>query len=835
MEDYIRGVLCGYLSVQRGAKGDTKKKRMFLVLTDSRLDYYDSDPRPEFEQDIADAYMFTPATRVHYYMEINANAPPYSLCLTTDKSTCVFIAESDQEAQLWFKHLHERLEALASMVTGTLLLRKEISVKQQFKRMLLKTKYKWKQRYIELGRSSLLFCKESDKKTRMMKQFMLTAQSFVSEESVEFLRQHRFLASYATAVQPDAKMLSRFKQEQRDLHYTNNAQLAAPSGDNNPHKASGRVAPAFPFVVATGQAHLYLASTSESARADWIAAIRMRIISLKYRHNSDKNKVKTAADQDPDFQLRTFMDVQLKPGGDWKRLFVELDNDIVRVKGSDRKIGSKFETRLLPTCHVAPTLLKANAFVLRNLGKEISLAPTSIKEAERWMTTLQRSGKALSLAKYQKIFEDDVRDLLRNSVVYNLVVPAGESAGLVVERYKKRIVVLSHQPESATSLTRSKSAGAVHQHSIPPGSVLVAISQFEMAHESFETIWHTLRHKKGTQHRMTLTFRAPIVRQGFAGVRFRPRDPWLLCRCSLHHGRLSIETLDTHGDSTARHADFPLRHCRIELTSEDNCRNGIKITVSGATSSALTTTVLMNVAADSDLFLWFALLHLEAAVAQDDAHYPLSVAALANSNKASKRSSHIPTDVAEDQRRCFQRCSVVGMRIEEIERVALVTDPLSSLRLNDGGSSTDDPTASADPLVVGCAPASSQQQLSDADVTAFFQHLDTIGCGKVQSSTLVRAIEAVTRHLARPAASAEVVPQTISERPASHEGVVAEFFSALAALRESKIDAAPASSSPSAASFSISMSEFVGLMKSVVNKEVVELVRKMARHDIQCM
>ncbi|TYZ57570.1 hypothetical protein PybrP1_009185 [[Pythium] brassicae (nom. inval.)] len=855
MEDYIRGALCGYLGVQRGAKGDGRKKRMFLVLTDSRLDYYDSDPRPEFEKDIADAYIFTAATRVHHYVEINAKAPPNSLCLTTDKAARVFLAESDQEAQLWYRHLHERLEALASMVKGTLMLRKEISAKQQLKRLLLKTKYKWKQRYIELGRSSLRFCKESDKKTRMMKQFALTAQSFVGEESVEFLRQHRLLASYATAVEPDAKMLRRFKQEQRDLQYTNNAQLAAASAAN-PHKPSSGVAPAFPFVVATGQAHLYLAAPTESARADWVVAIRMRIISLKYRHNGAKNQSKAKdGDQDPAFQLRGFMDVQLKPGAEWKRLFVELDNDLVRVKASERKVGAKFETRLLPTCHVAPTLLKANALVLRNLGSEISLAPTSFKEAERWMTTLERSGKAVGLAKYHKIFEDDVRDLLKNSVVYNLVVPAGESAGLVVERYKKRIVVLSHHPPSLQDTTaaagaplkvlkRGASAGAVQQQLIPQGSALVAISQFEMAHESFETIWHTVRHKKGYQHRMTLTFRAPIVKQGVAGVRFRSRDPWVVCRCTLQHGRLSIVSLDATSASAVEHevlTDLPLRHCRVELASEVGCRNGVKLTVSGAASSALSMTVLMNVAADADLFLWFALLRLEAAIAQDDPQYPLSVAALANSKNPHKRASRMCTDVAEDQKRCFQHCAVVGMRVAEIERVALVTDPLRCLQHNDDeGVCTEADGVSSKPL----APAACCHQLSEADSTAFFQLLDAIGCGKIQSSSLMRTMDTLTRHLAGPVAlrkpAPQVSPKCDSEQPASASrggvGVLSELVAALEALRESKLDAAPTlPSSPPPPSFPISMSEFLELMKSVVDADVVELVRKMARHDIQCM
>lgn len=843
MEDYIRGILCGYLTVQHGVKNDAKKKRMFLVLTDSRLDYYDADPRPSFEQNIADAYIFSSTTRVHFYVEINNKAPPHSLCLTTDKVSCVYNADSDAEAQVWFRHLHERLEALATMVTGTLVLRKEISAHQQLKRLVLKTKYKWKSRYMELGRSSLRFCKESEKKTKMMKQFTLSAQSFVSEESVEFLKQHRVLASYATAITPDTKLLAKFKKETRELHYNPSRQ---------PMKLKGGIAPAYPFVVATGQAHLYLAAPSESARADWITAIKMRIISLKYRHNGGKTKEKGDGSANPEFQLRGFMEVQMKPGTEWKRHFVEVDNDIVRVKASECKVGSKFETRLIPTCHVAPTLLKANAFVLRSLGKEIALAPGSMKESERWMEILLRSSKATSLVKYQKIFEDDVRALLKHSVVYNLAVPADAQVGLVVERYKKRIVVLNHQPpqndvgmgqpapcndcrtgsfSQSLSLKRAKSSVTTAQF-IPQGSVLVAISQFEMAHESFENIWHKLRHKKGYSHPMTLTFRVPAMKQGVAGVKFRARDPWVVCRCALQHGKFSItsmvdKTTDNTDSSTSERvlADLPLRHCQVELYGgEDNCKNGIKITVTGSTSSALATTVLLNVAGDHNCFLWFALLHLESAIAQDDFRYPLSVATLVN-NKNPKKLSHL-LGVAENQRRCFQQCSVVGMRVEEIEKAALVKDPLLELRASeDPGTQPTSPMAiSSDAVHVVIGGTGASRQLSESDITAFFQHLDAIGCGKVSSSSLVRSMEALTRHIVRQETSK---PTSVSagDSGQSHRGVLSAFYSALETLNPSSRET----------SFSITMSDFAPLMKSVTDAEVVELVQKMARHDIQCM
>lgn len=836
MEDYIRGILCGYLTVQHGVQDDAKKKRMFLVLTDSRMDYYVTDPRPEFEQKIADAYMFTPETRIHYYVELNARAPPYSFCLTTDKTTDVYIAESDQDAKMWYRHVHERLDALATVVRGTLLLRKEIAVSQQFKRMLLKTKYKWKHRYMELGRSSLRFCKESDKKTKMMKQFTLTARSFVSEEGVEFLRQHRILASYATAIQPDAKLLKRFKQQAREQ------QSRGPVNSTTARAASPRVSAAYPFVVATGQAHLFLAAPTESARADWVTAIRMRIIALKYRHNGDAKLNKKApsgqSGEDEAYQLHGFMDVQLKPGDKWKTRYVEVDNDMVRIKLSERKVGSKFETRLIPTCQVAPTLLKANAFVLRNLGREISLAPSSIKEAERWMATLQRATKAVSVAKYQRIFEDDVRALLHHSVVYTLDVPADAQVGLVVERFKKRIVVLSHQPPSSDAAAMNKKmkkqSSKLGSPIIPQGSVLVSISQFDMAHESFENIWHKLRHKKGYQHPMTLTFRVPCTKQGVLGIKWRPRDAWVLRRCILQHGQLLVTSLDAANTQTEVIAELPLRYCQVELMSDDDCANGLKVTLTGSATSALATTLFMSVPLDSDAFLWFAFLHLESAVLQDDFRYPLSVAALANSKKPKR--CH-PLGVREDQRRCFQQCSVIGMQVDEIEKLVQATDPMLVLKPgnNDAAyAATAAPGVKPADIQIAMGSTTSTKpvrQLSESEMTAFFQCLDAIGCGKLSSAALVRTMEAITRHIDRQSDAHHHHQQlqnssesTEEVSATKHHGVLAAFHAALDTLNIDKKE-----------HFSLSMSEFRTVMQSITDAEVVDLVHKMTRHDIQCM
>uniref|UniRef100_K3WMN9 PH domain-containing protein n=1 Tax=Globisporangium ultimum (strain ATCC 200006 / CBS 805.95 / DAOM BR144) TaxID=431595 RepID=K3WMN9_GLOUD len=861
MEDYIRGIVCGYLTVQHGIKGDAKRNRMFLVLSDSRIDYYVTDPRPEFEQKIATAYIFTPATRLHYYVELNARAPPHSFSLTTDKATDVYIADTDADAKTWYHRLHERLNVLATMVKGTLFLRKEISVHDQFKRMLLRTKYKWKQRYIELGRSSLRFCKESEKKTRMMKQFVLTAQSFVSEdEGVEFLKQYRILVSYATAIQPDAKMLAQFKRERQQNHGVEN---------NYTPPASRHISTAYPFVIATGQAHLFLAAPSEHIRSDWVTAIRMRIISLKYRHNAENKKKE--ADGDNVYQLCGFMDVQIKPNEPWKKRFVELDQDSrVRVKASERKVGAKFETQLIPTCYVAPTLVKANAFALCNLGHEISLAPGSIKETERWVATLQRAAKSIRATKVQKLFEDDIRALLTHSIVYTVDVPARTYAGLVVERFRKRIVVLSHEPPSqdadtAGAKTKKKAKAGIPPIIIPQGSILVSISQFGMAHDSFETIWHHLRHKKGHQHPMTLTFRAPCTKHGVLGVKWCARDVWILQNCVLEHGRLRITSLDTsnaNGEGCKSHdvaivADLPLRHCQVELMSEENCKNGLKVTLtggSGCTTSALATTLFLNVPLDTDAFLWFALLHLESAIAQDDIRYPLSVATFINSRDSSaqkKATKKNPQScLREDQRRCFQKCSVVGVRVKEIEKMVKTVDPMLVLQLgsDDFGppptaitetKSNDDIqlTIMASAGAATGSNATERHPFTDADIVAFFHHLDPIGCGKISSVALTQLMAAITRHLVKDSNSNKQsqMESTTNENPQqqsveSRPGVLSAFYTAMKDLENLN-----GNGQKEDANMSLSLSEFRTVMQSITDADVLDLVQKLTRHDIQWM
>ncbi|KAF1321068.1 hypothetical protein FI667_g12115, partial [Globisporangium splendens] len=858
MEDYIRGIVCGYLTVQRGVKGDAKRDRMFLVLSDSRIDYYVTDPRPEFEQKIANAYMFTPATRLHYYIELNARAPPHSFSLTTDKATGVYIADTDADAKMWYRHLHERLDALATMVKGTLLLCKEISVHEQFKRMLLRTKYKWKQRYIELGRSSLRFCKESEKKTRMMKQFVLTAQSFVSEdEGVEFLKQHRILVSYATAIQPDAKMLAQFKRErQQNQGSQNNCEPTAPRR---------AISTAYPFVVATGQAHLFLAAPSEHVRSDWVTAIRMRIISLKYRHNGESKKKE--ANGDDAYQLRGSMDVQIKPGEPWKKRFVELDQDSrVRIKASERKVGSKFETQLIPTRHVAPTLIKANAFVLRNLGREISLAPGSIKETERWVTMLQRAAKSIRATKVQKLFEDDIRAILAHSVVYTVDVPAGAYAGLAVERFRKRIVVLSHKPPSqdtdAGAKTKKKAKTGIPSIIIPQGSILVSISQFGMAHNSFETIWHHLRHKKGYQHPMALAFRVPCTKHGVLGIKWRSRDAWVLQNCVLEHGKVRIMSLDDNNakdDGGKSHdvtivADLPLRHCEVELMSEDNCKNGLKVTLTGgSTTSALATTLFLNVPLDTDACLWLTLLRLESAIAQDDIRYPLSVATLVNSRDGSSQKKATQMNpkpcLQEDQKRCFQKCSVVGVRVEEIEKMAETVDPMLVLQLgNDdfGPAPTATTVTKGDDIhltmvastgTMTVSSATERHPLTDADIMAFFHHLDPIGCGKISSVALTQLVTTITRHLVKDNNSSKQ-PQTKSatnqdkqqQSFESRPGVLSGFYAAVNDLKNLN-----SNEQREDANMSLSLGEFRTVMQNITDADVLDLVQKLTRHDIQCM
>lgn len=789
MEDYIRGIVCGYLTVQKGSKDNAKRTRMFLVMFESRIDYYTVDPRPKFDIDIADSYLLTTETTVNHYVELNAKAPPHSFCLTTDRSTDVYIADTDAEAQLWFHGMRERLDGISSMVSGSLLLRKEFSVKQQVQRALLHTKYRWKDRSVELGRTALRYCKESERRTKTMKQFTLTGQTVVSEEGVEYLKQRKIWASYATPVQPAAKELKALQ-----LH------------NNNPALPQPSISAAYPFVLSTGQTYLVLAAPSQQARTDWIFAIRMRVIALKHRRQ-DSNQ------QEPTFYLSGVMEVQLKAGKPWKPLFVELDNNRLRVKRSERKVGSLFETQLIPTCTIKATLMKANAFELRNLGWTISLAPGSIKGFQRWTNVLQQAARSVSKEHTLKIFEDDAREILNRSVVYNLDVTEGMKSGLVVERYKRRIFLLSHKPVVKPISARRSSIASIklplksppesdttdvpttESLVIPEGSVLVGVYQFGILYESFENIWHKLRQKEvQQQHPMTLTFRVPTFKQGKLGVKLNLKSRWKLHHCCLQFGKLVIETLD---NPKRLLIELPMRYCQIELFQDEPSINCIKITMSGRENHD--TIVYLDVPIDCDSFLWFTLLVLEADIAQDSTRFRLTAG-----NLKTPPTAPSPSGPEEDQKRALRKCTVAKELISEIENEAQEGESKKPYATQDRKSDAYTTAMDQSP------PPKDSRQLCESDTDLFFQYLDVYGCGKVSSSKLFSTLEWLTRH----------VTKTTDETAGPLQGiraVVDELNGANSGLSY------------------ISHTDFGRVMQQVTDATVVDLIQKLCRHHIQCM
>ncbi|OWZ19585.1 hypothetical protein PHMEG_0006132 [Phytophthora megakarya] len=828
MEDYIRGVLCGYLQVQNGTRDNAKRKRTFVVLSDSRMDYYLTDPRPTFAAKIDATYFLTDTTQVHYYLELNSRAPPHSICLTTDKTTDVYIAESKEEADLWFRHISERLEALSTMLKGALMLRKELSSNQQVKRFVLRTKYRWKARYVELGRSTLRFCKPSDHKTKTMKQFALTATSFAGQESTTYLRQLSILASYSIPVEPTPKTLKGIKQieklrrEEENRNQVDNSDTSIKNNEVRPKGSS--VAAFYPFIVSTGQSYILLAAPTEQIRTHWILAIRLRIIALKYRHNGGADPRKqtglVAPQEANQYQLQSFVDAQPKPGGPWKQHYAELDNGMLRVKKSERKLGSIFEVQLVPTCRVTPLLDKANAFTVRSLGREVSFAPGSSAESQRWMELIRCAAAAVDRTRYQRIFHDDIQKLLRHSIVYALDVASGAKADIVLEKHKKRIFVLSHEQStprpqrrvsmaalvrrvsilstttsssSARTLTPSSTSPPpapqtttsepVNSAIIPQGSVLVGISQFGMMHDSADTIWHTLRQQKGCyKQAKRLLFRAPAVKEGVLRVKFRVVDDWVLCRCRLANGLFRVDDTTHNGDTLV---EVALRGCEVELFGDDDCVNGIKLSMTGSTLIPRTV-VLMNVIVDDDAFLWFAMLHMEISVAQDKSVFPLTMTTLAGTSiitPVSGTPSAREEKLIADQAKNFRDCTVVGTRVEEIDKY----------------SREQEQTLLA--------------TLSSGDITRFFQHLDAVGSGKVSSAGLAFIMKLITRHF-RPC-KRNTAMSTDSEP-------LGGFSAALEELRLDGHD-------------SLTLEEFTAVMAKVTHPKVIELVRKESQNNIQCI
>jgi hypothetical protein len=818
MEDYIQGIVCGYLTVQNGTRDDAKRRRMFVVLSDSRMDYYLTDPRPEFLESIAETYALTGKTQVHHYAEMNPRAPPYSLCLTTDKQTDVYIAESSHEAERWLTHVRERLEALHQIVIGTLVMRKELSTTQQLQRAVLQTKYTWRAKHVELGRSTLRFCglQKQRRQKRAMNQFTLTAESYASDEPVEVLTR---VALTGFAVSSGALSGPELKKLQRDPKLQAHALKDGGGGL------------VYPFVVCTGPAHLHLAAASEIEREEWIVAIKLRIIALKYRHNgrqpadttkSGAGTAETVSPTSSRIRMHDFMEVQIIPGGPWKRRYVELENDMLKVKRNDRQLGSTFETRLLPSCVLTTSLLKANAFSVQNLGQEISLAPGSLQDSQRWQRAIQDVACHVTLERCRKVFHDDVAALLSHSVVYTVQVVAGQdgaahAGGFVVEKFKKRIFVLSHQaPVSAHGHDAVK---------IPEGSVLLGISQVGMVHDSFETIWHKLRQKKSFHqtNAMRLTFRAPMAKTSLADIKFKPKQRWTLVRAALRNGKLVIEPAVPPVESPPTETsvatttvsptlEIPLRHCRAELLTSDvlGIRNTLKLTVATGPHR----TVFLHVHHDRDLFVWYALLQLECAVAQDDPQYPLTLQTL----HKLKQGTPSPTGFAEDQRKQTGKCKIAGQLISETQLAAAALEPklLQRARLEQQQLLREEQLllAPESPVAIGQIDLSSafasaaSTSLSDDDVRQLFQHLDAIGCGKISSSALASTIDALTRQL----------------EPAARTAMLETVQSAIAKLM------------PASRQFvSITLEQTATVVRNITDPRVVELVRKFSRHEIQCL
>ncbi|GMG16056.1 unnamed protein product [Phytophthora fragariaefolia] len=710
-----------------------------------------------------------------------------------------------------------------------------------------------------------------------MKQFVLTGSSFAGQESTTYLRQLAVFASYSIPVDPSPKTLREIKKierTRREDEERNRVDTGDTSIKNNKARLKGSsVAAFYPFIVTTGQSYIILAAPTEQIRTHWILAIRLRIIALKYRQNGAGSPRKLPGQlgtQEPNpHQVHGFIEAQPKPGGPWKQHYVELDNGMLRVKKSERKLGSIFEVQLLPTCRVTPLLEKANAFFVRSLGCEVAFAPGSATEARRWMDIIRRAAAAVERTRYQRIFHGDIQKLLGHSIVYSLDVAAQASAGIVLERHHKKIFVLSHEPvipkatrrvtmaalvrrvsmlttatSSGSARTLSPSSGspspvesptstAEPNHSssiIPQGSVLVAISQFGMVHDSIDAIWHTLRQRKGcyTQAKR-LFFRAPAVKEGCLKAKFRAADEWVLHRCRLANGMFRVEDAQKHkGDILV---EVALRECEVELFSDDDCFNGIKLMVTTG-SASMRSVVFMNVAVDGDAFMWFAMLHMEISVAQDSSTFSLTTGALLDSLLSAPPSGTLTAReerLAADQAKSYRDCTIVGTRIEEIEkyardqeRILIGCDAEVRKKLEVELALEAAQKVKFNPVIL----TENIARLSSADITRFFQHLDTVGSGKVSSSGLVSTMKLITKHIRSrrnhygiaPANNGASVPETTDPKPLD------AFYAALEAVNKDGRN-----------HFCLNPDEFAAVMAQVTHPSVVELVRKESRNNIQCI
>ncbi|KAJ0412261.1 hypothetical protein ATCC90586_006647 [Pythium insidiosum] len=767
---YIKGVLCGYLTIQNGTKDDAKRRRFFVVLSDTRMDYYANDPRPEFEEPIADSYEFAAATRAHAYIEVNPRAPQNSFCLITDKMTDVFIAESAADAARWLAHVEERLAALSQILTGVLWMRKELRVTQQLQRALWQTKYTWSERQVELGRSTLRYRRVRSamlRRAKIMKQFLLTGESHVSEEPLEMIRNAAFSDVATTAGIITSVELKQIQSDPRPQHTLRNARVI------------------FPFVVCTGPAHLYAAAPSAKVRSEWISALRMRIISLKHHQLRSVSAANERQDE-ISIHLHNFMQVQKQPGAPWKRRYVELDNGMLKIKLSERTLGSKFDALLLPTTHAALNPQKANAITIETMGHVITLAAETLQQSQQWLRAIHATVDAITPARCEKFFDDELRELLEHSVVYTLDVAANASPGLVVEKFGKRAFVLSHA-----------------MRLIPPGSVLVDITQLGMVHDSFETIWHKIRQKKSFPHPMRLSFRVPLRRRGVLAIKCRLKDRWTTQQCLLANGTLSVLALPSATQPQSKPElmfELPMRWVQVELMKnrDANARNVLKITTKPESATGLppaVSTLYVRVPVDHELFVWYVMLRLESGVAQDDPRYPVTTTTMKNFRSIpALGASQLSTD--EQLRQCGE-CKIAGRRLADIE--SALTPIEAKLR----EPQLDDNTLVLPPVKNDDGAVAI---LRDDEMQAFFRELDVIGCGRVSSTALCTTLEALTRHL--PSSEAQL---------ANARGVVRS-------LVPGKRDFA-----------SFTLEQTMTVLRAIDDVAIARVLRKFLRHDVQCM
>jgi hypothetical protein len=667
MEDYIHGCVCGYLTVQNQRKDDGKKKKMFIILSDSRMSYYLLDPRPKFDRPVDGTYLFQTITQLHYYAALNPKAPSFSICLTTDKNTDVFIAENHQEMEIWYHAIQNRLEALATMLKGHFMIRKTLNAEKQIQRFLLNTKYTWRKRFVELGRSSLLFCNESkqNKKSqnKIFKQFLLNSSSYVIEENIEQIHQ----------------VIGNFYKSVNSITTSHTEKICTNSTCSTFEK---KTKTKFPFTVCTGQAYLVLAASTRAIRNEWILAIRLRIVALKHRQHPLSTDINNTS---PSLQFHGFMEIKDVVGNKWKKRYILVENGLIRIKKNERHVGAFLEIPLLPTCSISISsscLMKANSFCVKNLGKQIHLACRTNTEAKQWMDHIQEAANQVTPIHCEKIFEKELKEILKESSfkVWKYHQPPvsfssfsqhyDDGHTFVLEKFNQRIFVKNHLPPSD-----------VLQQAIPKGSILIAIKEHELVYESFENQWHKLRHRHPSRHpsqhslsllsnknEILFLFRLPIERIGIVYLKKKiQQKEWTKKKMILANGMLSLqsENLDILWE-------FPLRNLQFHFISETktNGKNNC-MTISNTITGELLW--YLHVFLEEEFLLWFGLLHLESCLARNDPRFPLvfpSSTSKMMHHENNLNNTNNTNNTIDTRNFSFLKCHFFGKTIASIEKNA---------------------------------------------------------------------------------------------------------------------------------------------------------------------